>query len=255
MNLIEKISRKNIYIYIFSKYVYQTYLYRIFFEEEFRILKYIKNKKKIILDVGSNSGVSAKSIRLFNKKNKIVSLEPNKNLNSKLFDTKKKMPLFSYFLFGALNKKKKIPLFIPFFKKYSLDAQSSIKLDYVLDSLKRGIFEKNILKKISVKKIICEFKPIDEIKLNPFFVKIDTEGSEHLVLMGMSKTIKKAKPTLMIEKNDINYFLVKKFLIKNNYSIYSFKNEKLKIYKFKKKEHLNMICIHNSQKKILKAFF
>ena len=45
MNLLEKISRKNIYIYLFSKYIYQNYLYRFFFEEEFRILKYIKDKK------------------------------------------------------------------------------------------------------------------------------------------------------------------------------------------------------------------
>ena len=255
MNLLEKISRKNIYIYLFSKYIYQNYLYRFFFEEEFKILKYIKDKKKIILDIGSNSGVSAKSIRLFNSHNKIISLEPNKNLKSKLFNLKKKIPLFNFFLFGALNQKKKIPLFIPFFKKYSLDAQSSIKLEYVLDSLKRGIFEKNILKKVFIKKINCEFKPIDDLKLNPFFVKVDTEGSEHLVLRGMAKTVRKTKPVLMIEKNDINFNLVKNFLTKHNYNIYSFKNEKLRIYKFKSKEHLNIICIHKSQKKILKIFF
>ena len=39
----------------------------------------------------------------------------------------------------------------------------------------------------------------------------------------------------MIEKNDINFTKIKKFMNKNNYNIYSYKNEKLKKYIYKKK--------------------
>ena len=245
MNFLEKLSRKNIYIYIFSKYLYQNYFYKFFFEEEFKILKYIQNRKKrVILDIGSNSGVSAKSIRLFNKYNKIISFEPNKNLASKLLETKKKITNFNFFLYGALNKRKKINLFVPFFNNFSLDSQASIKLSYVFDSLKRGIFQKNLLKFVKIKKILCSFKPLDDYKFKPFFIKIDTEGSEHLVLEGLKKTLKKYKPVVMIEKNDINFFLIKKKLKKINYEIYSFRKEKLDKYYFKKKEHLNLICIN-----------
>ena len=106
MNFIERFSRSNIYIYLFSKHFYQNYLYRIFFEEELKILKYIDHDKKIILDIGSNSGVSARSIRIFNKDNKIISFEPNKNLKNKLIKTKKKIANFKFFLYGALHKKK-----------------------------------------------------------------------------------------------------------------------------------------------------
>ena len=48
----------------------------------------------------------------------------------------------------------------------------------------------------------------------------------------------------MIEKNDINFFLIKKKLKKINYEIYSFRKGKLDKYYFKKKEHLNLICIN-----------
>ena len=48
----------------------------------------------------------------------------------------------------------------------------------------------------------------------------------------------------MIEKNDINFFLIKKKLKKINYEIYFFRKEKLDKYYFKKKEHLNLICIN-----------
>ena len=86
--------------------------------------------------------------------------------------------------------------------------------------------------------------PLDDYKFKPFFIKIDTEGSEHLVLEGLKKTLKKYKPVVMIEKNDINFFLIKKKLKKINYEIYSFRKEKLDKYYFKKKEHLNLICIN-----------
>ena len=75
MNILEKITRSNIYLYLISKYLYQNYLYKFFFEEEFKILKHSRFfKKKIIIDVGSNGGVSARSIRLFDKKIKLFHL-------------------------------------------------------------------------------------------------------------------------------------------------------------------------------------
>jgi FkbM family methyltransferase len=255
MTLLEKITRSNIYLYLLSKYLYQNYLYLFFYEKEFRILRFIKNNNKVILDIGSNNGVSARSIRLFNKKNKIISFEPNKLLKKKLLLTKNKINNFQFNLFGVLDKKKKIDLFIPFFKGYSLDAQSSVKLSYVKDSLRRGIFQKNLIKKINIKKVLCNFQPIDIYKFNPFFIKIDTEGTEHLVILGLIKTIKKFKPILMIEKNNLNFYAMSKILKKLNYEIYSFENDKLFKYTLIKKKHENLICINKFNQKLLKTFF
>ena len=85
---------------------------------------------------------------------------------------------------------------------------------------------------------------IDEFKLKPYFIKIDTEGSEHLVLEGLINTIRNYNPVIMVEKNDINFYKIKKFFTMNGYNIFSFQGENLKKYVFKKKEHLNLICIH-----------
>ena len=98
---------------------------------------------------------------------------------------------------------------------------------------------------------MCELVRIDDFKLKPIFIKIDTEGSEHLVLEGLIDTIKKYKPVIMLEKNDINFFKIKKYLIIHDYNIFSFKNEVLKKYVFKEKEHLNLICIHKRKKFII----
>ena len=253
MNILEKISRSNIYLYLFSKYLYQNYLYKFFYEQEFKILKYLKdNNKKSIIDIGSNGGVSARSIRIFDKNRKIISFEPNKNLLIDLKKTEKNINNFKFYLLGGLNKKKKIYLHVPYFNNYCLDAQASVEKRFVLDSLKRGIFHKKILKKILIKKTLCEFVRIDDFKLKPIFIKIDTEGSEHLVLEGLIDTIKKYKPVIMLEKNDINFFKIKKYLIIHDYNIFSFKNEVLKKYVFKEKEHLNLICIHKRKNLLFK---
>ena len=136
-----------------------------------------------------------------------------------------------------------------------MDAQSSVKLSYVKDSLKRGIFQKNLMKKINIKKILCDFKPIDIYQFNPFFIKIDTEGTEHLVILGLLKTIIKFKPILMVEKNNLNFHSMRKILKRMNYEIYSFKNDKLFKYSLIKENHENLICINKFNQKLIKTFF
>lgn len=42
---------------------------------------------------------------------------------------------------------------------------------------------------------------VDQLKLNPKFLKIDVEGSEHEVLEGAAETLKKFRPLIMIEKH------------------------------------------------------
>jgi len=249
-----KIIRSNIYLYLVSKYLYQNYFYIFFYEKEFKILTKIKkeNIKKnfSILDIGSNNGVSALSIRLFNKKNKIYSFEANYLLKKKLNKVKKKINNFEFYLIGALNKKVKKKFFIPFFKKHCLDSFASIRIKYVYDSIKRGLYNNKVFKNIVIKKIFCKFSDIDAFNKKPFFIKIDTEGSEHLVITGMKKTIKKYSPVLMIEKSDLNYKKIKKILVSLKYNIYEYKNNFLIDYNFKKVIHANLICVHEDNKNI-----
>ena len=109
--------------------------------------------------------------------------------------------------------------------------------------------------KINIKKVLCNFKPIDNYKFNPFFIKIDTEGTEHLVILGLLKTIKKFKPILMVEKNNLNFHSMSKILKRMNYEIYSFKNDKLFKYSLIKEKHENLICINKFNRGLLKTFF
>ena len=101
---------------------------------------------------------------------------------------------------------------------------------------------------ITLDKFLEKNKKIKKID----FIKIDTEGHELEVLKGAEKTIKKFKPILMVEKNNLNFYAMSKILKKLNYEIYSFENDKLFRYSLIRNKHENLICVSKFNKKITK---
>jgi FkbM family methyltransferase len=207
MSLLEKIVRSNIYLYLLSKYLYSNFFYYFFFEKEFKILQKINRKfknNKIILDIGANNGNSAKTIRIFEKSSKILSFEPNKIFYKELSKLKKKINFFNFKIVGGDNFNNIKYLYIPIFKNFFLDSQASVSEDLSRDSVKRGIFDKSIWKKINFKKVKCSFVKIDKFKTKPYFIKIDTEGAELSIIKGGEKTIREFKPNILLEFDDKN---------------------------------------------------
>jgi hypothetical protein len=73
---------------------------------------------------------------------------------------------------------------------------------------------------LSIRKITCHIKRLDELDLAPFFVKLDIQGYEFQALKGGEKTIKTYEAILLIEspnKKTISY------LIDLGYQLYAFK--------------------------------
>ena len=59
----------------------------------------------------------------------------------------------------------------------------------------------------------------------------------------------------MIEKNNSNFYAIRKILKKTNYDIYSFRNDKLFKYSLNKAKHENLICINKFNRGLTKTFF
>tara|TARA_B100000902_G_C27268103_1_gene894765 strand:+ start:553 stop:1296 length:744 start_codon:yes stop_codon:yes gene_type:complete len=199
-----------------------------FFEEDFHILKNIfKNKKINIIDIGASDGISALFfIRNLNT-NFIYCYEPQKEFYKKLKNLKKKYNKLKLFNFGLGDRVYNQYVYYPYIKilnskfvlyAYSFPDKKGLKQQISLDFLLKPHIYKD---KIKIKKLIM---PKNKIHL----IKIDTNGSEFNIINSIMPVLKRDKPVLIIENNNINKIYKKiKFL---KYKKYTVKNNNLEIH-------------------------
>ena len=193
-------------------------------ETDWYFFKNIKIKNShIILDVGAHYGESIKVFRRFFDCN-IYSFEPNPRAFKKLkikTSNFKKIKIFNY---GLSSKSFDGVLYTPKIKNFFFDLLSSSNITGVKKNLNRVGFE---ISKFAFKKDIVKFKKIKKIKMKIPLIKIDVEGSEYDVVMGLNQIIKDNKPILFIEYHENSYHKIYKHLKEYKHFYYDYKNEKL----------------------------
>lgn len=85
---------------------------------------------------------------------------------------------------------------------YELSAESSLSHDDALAVLKRLEAEGVDPKRLHLNEVEVNLRRLDELNLDPDFIKIDVEGAELGVLQGLHETIARRQPILMIERSD-----------------------------------------------------
>ena len=232
LKLIENFIRSNFSVYIFFIWVFKKFNFIFYFLEkkQFEFLGYILPKylHYKILNIGSNHNQNCRIILKINKNFKVVNFEPNKiSLKNNSFSKYNNVTNKN---FGALNRNIQKKMFIPYYKSFPLDSLSSINKRNIISYFKQHKLDIN---KITFKKVICNFKKLDDFNYKTFLLKIDTEGSEIDVLKGLSKTIRINNPIILIEKNEYkneenisNLLIKEKFLRKFGYKKYYYEGNK-----------------------------
>ena len=115
------------------------------------------------------------------------------------------------------------------------------------NSIYNARLPQDILPKLKVKKHEVQSVSIDDYVENnsiiPNFIKIDAEGSEYEILIGMEKTIHKFKPIITIEVGDMGVKDVPaskdliNFLVNKGYKCYEFKEGKILQQALKDKQY------------------
>ena len=99
-----------------------------------------------------------------------------------------------------------------------------------------------------------EIKTIDSMNLQPEIIKIDVEGFESQVLEGGIETIKKKKPFLMIEINEVSVKKVGSILLELGYLVFTYDKSTKKLNSFDLNSLnledfvINIICINKDRK-------
>jgi len=215
LGFIEKIIRLIPIIYVLFRSLVK---YTNYFEDDFYYLKKIFKKNKInIIDVGASDGISSKFFLNNFNVNKIFCFEPQKTFYPDLIDLKKKNSKIKIFKYGLGRKENDQTLFVPytsfFGKIFYLSTYTFPKKKDLLKQIKLDFLIPPEIEKIKIK--LKKFKPTkDKIDL----IKIDTNGSEYDVIISLIRLIKKYKPVLIIENNDIKN--INNFLTKYGYQKY-----------------------------------
>jgi FkbM family methyltransferase len=170
------------------------------------------NKANIFIDVGANFGIYSLRISKFSKKLKIIAFEPvlttfNKlKMHIKINNLEKKIKIYNMGLSNTSGLKKMIAM---------------KRRNYI----QSGGFSFNIPKrKLSTEETIQYHKSIigDKIlkfKKKKIAIKIDVEGYENKVLLGIKNLLKNNRILLQIEILDNNFKKINKLLLKRKFKL------------------------------------
>jgi FkbM family methyltransferase len=157
----------------------------------------------VFLDVGANTGISALSFRIYDKRTPIVSIEPNVTLERDLKLIGRLIRGFEYHLVGAGDERREFTLYTPTYRGTPLTGEASLKRPepqdvWWLHENVRDVEPSDF----SVVEQRVAVVPLDELGLVPAHVKIDVEGLELDVLRGMHRTLTEYAPTILLERSE-----------------------------------------------------
>ena len=229
VNILEKIPLIQVFIYNNL----QHFKFLLPHDKDYYALNLLfkKNETRSFLDVGGNIGLSTIGFReLGYDKNEIYVFEPDYYLYKKyLKSLKKNYKNVNVFNFGLSNRSEKRYLFQAYHKKLFLHFNNSFNLKFIKKKIKDNYPDK--YQKFNIQKKKFNLRRFDQlnIKKKVCFVKIDVEGFDHLVLMGMKKLISQNFPIFLIEFNVSNFKIIFN-LLKKKYDcfIYLFEKNQLK---------------------------
>jgi len=155
-----------------------------------------KYNPKVCIDIGAHTG-SYSNLLIDELGCKVICFEPNRFSFNKLRELKTVFrDKFYPFNYAITNKNKNV--FLYYGSKLSQLAslnKNLSKINFIKNTNKNKKLVKGITLDSFFEKNKKKFKSVD-------FIKIDTEGHEHEVLLGAKKTIKKFKPNfIQIEFN------------------------------------------------------
>ncbi len=182
--------------------------------------RHLANKPQgLFLDVGANNGISAAGFRRLNQNYRILSIEASRHHQPALERLKRKIVNFDFVIAGVSSTPGELRLITPIYKNIPIHAQTSTDRDYMLDGLRR-VFTPKVLEQLVYDEQVVKVVPIESMNLRPDIVKIDVEGHDFQVLLGMTQTIDRHRPFIMLEFDPHGSGEMKEFFARQSYQLF-----------------------------------
>ncbi|MGY6627201.1 MAG: FkbM family methyltransferase [Oceanicaulis sp.] len=172
------------------------------FEADFALLsRWAPEPGEVFVDVGANRGQSIDAIRLYHPEALIHAFEPNAHLAANLTRLFARDGALAVYACGLGDNDETHTLHIPVYRGFVYDGLASFDAAECASWLNAGTvagFDPEQLKIISFE---ARAFPLDDLDLNPGFIKLDVQGFERSVLAGARKTLERCAPLVMLENN------------------------------------------------------
>jgi FkbM family methyltransferase len=155
----------------------------------------------LLVDIGANGGQSAIALGFLCPKFEILSFEPNPALWSDLDFVKRLLGRrFSYRRLGLGAATGRMLLYVPIAGNLPITTRASLSLEAAQQHCRT--LGSELKQAVRVDEFHVEISRFDELNLRPDAIKIDVEGAEADILLGMRDTISAHAPIIMLECND-----------------------------------------------------
>lgn len=210
---VQKLIRRNFYLYVAARRL-APFLCRYFdLEDGFAFLSRIRNRQNsVAVDIGSNDGTS---IALISKNLEIEQIHCFDPVRSPIVP-RYLLDRITYYSFALGDAPASLRLFVPVIRKFRLTQYSSTNKERALNQLNHDLNVNPL--QVYFEEVSTEIRPLDELQLVPFFLKIDVEGDELKVLAGAKGTILKHLPIILVEiQSDMDYKEISTYLLQLGY--------------------------------------
>ncbi len=161
------------------------------------------------------------SIMARKRKSRIVSFEPNPYLHQRLASRYAQAANVTIHSYGLGERESAGVLHVPFYRHHRFDGLASPDKNQAAGLLREELYWYNE-KFLSLKEIGFQVVPLDDLDLQPAFIRLTTKGCKLSILTGAKRTLRAHAPTLLIEEatEEVTVFL-KKFGYRNYRYVHS----------------------------------
>ena len=190
-------------------------------EEDFNVIDLFPDRESLLfLDIGTNQGAALDVFLRKSKHCRIYSYEPNPYVFKKAYARFRSNPRVKLYNFGLGERNGTFKFYVPVYRGYEFDGWGSLSPDFDDSWLSETIlfYDK---KHLQIREMSCEIKRLDDLNVDPFFMKVDVQGAELAVVQGGEATIQRTHPVILLESG-MHDEAIRDFLQQYGYRMYRY---------------------------------